>query len=446
MEATFITMKDTELEAYRIINRLIEKQINGTIAAKLLGLSVRQTKRLKARVLKEGAQGILHRNRGKESNRKIKSAILEKAKKILKENYSDFGPTFATEKLEEIHKIKMSVESMRTIMTGEKLWKPKTRRENGEYRTWRPRMECYGEMQQFDGSYHKWFEDRGGELCLLASIDDATGKITRAVFEDNEGVHAVFRFWKSYVEKLGKPLAVYLDRYSTYKVNHKSATDNHELLTQFQRASKELGIRLISAYSPQAKGRIERLFGTLQDRLVKELRLRGISDIETANKFLEEVFIPEFNAKFAVVPTKADDLHRPLSESEKSIIPSIFSIRSERKVNNDFTIQFKNQWYQLEKVQPITVLRKDTVTVEERQGGTIHLGMRNKTLAYCVTAVRPEKEKTTVTALVPRTKVAPPASHPWRTKKTFVDFGKKNEKIAIFAPKHYTTLLQVNQV
>jgi hypothetical protein len=175
---------------------------------------------------------------------------------------------------------------------------------------------------------------------------------------------------------------------------------------------------------------------------VKELRLRGISDIETANKFLEEVFIPEFNAKFAVVPAKQDDLHRALSESEKGMLPSIFSIRSERKVNNDFTIQFKNQWYQLEKVQPITVLRKDTVTVEERLDGTIHLGMRNKTLAYRVTAVRPEKEKATVTALVPRAPTKPSTNHPWRN----FDFGKKNEKIAIFAPEHYTTLLQVNQV
>lgn len=336
----------------------------------------------------------------------------------------------------------MSVESVRTIMTGENLWKPKVRRENGEYRTWRPRKECYGEMEQFDGSYHKWFEDRGEELCLLASIDDATGKITKAVFEDNEGVRAVFRFWQDYVLKLGKPLAAYLDRYSTYKVNHKNATDNHELLTQFQRASKELGIRLISAYSPQAKGRIERLFGTLQDRLVKELRLRGISDVETANKFLEEVFIPEFNAKFAVVPAKQNDLHRLLSESERVILPSIFSVRSVRKVNNDFTIQFKNQWYQLEKVQPLTVLRKDTVTAEEGIDGTVHLGMRGKTIAYRVTATRPEKEKGVVTALVPRTPTKPAVDNPRRK----FNFGKKNEKIAIFAPEYCTALLQVNQV
>jgi len=297
-------------------------------------------------------------------------------------------------------------------------------------------------MQQFDGSYHKWFEERGPELCLLASIDDATGKITKAKFETNEGVHAVFRFWKEYIEKLGKPLAIYLDRYSTYKINHKSAEDNHDLLTQFQRASKELEIRLISAYTPQAKGRIERLFQTLQDRLVKELRLAGISDVETANKFLEEVFLPEFNQKFAVVPAKKNNLHRAITESEQKRLSSIFSIRSERKVNNDFTLSFKNQWFQLEKVQPLTILRRDTVTVEERLDGTVHLHMRNAELKYFVTAERPKKEKTLVTALAPKAPNKPPADHPWR--KSF--YGKQNEKSSRAPTLYYNTQLLTNQV
>ncbi len=336
----------------------------------------------------------------------------------------------------------MSVETVRKTMTTEKLWKPKVRRENGEYHAWRPRLECYGEMQQFDGSYHKWFEERGPELCLLASIDDATGKITKAKFEKNEGVHAVFRFWKEYIEKLGKPLAIYLDRYSTYKINHKSAEDNHDLLTQFQRASKELEIRLISAHTPQAKGRIERLFQTLQDRLVKELRLAGISDVETANKFLEEVFLPKFNEKFAVVPAKKNNLHRTLTENEQKRLSSIFSVRSERKVNNDFTLSFKNQWFQLEKVQPLTVLRRDTVTVEERLDGTVHLRMRNAELKYFVTAERPKKEKEQVTALTPKQQTKPPADHPWR--KSF--YGKQNEKSSRAPTLYYNTQLLTNQV
>ena len=425
-------MKDIELRRYEAIQQLIGGTINGTEAAKLLNRSLRQVKRLKAHVIAEGASGMIHGTRGKESNRRIASVITDTATTLLHEKYADFGPTFATEKLSVNHEITLSIESVRTLMIKEKLWKPKVRRDNGEYHAWRPRKECFGEMEQFDGSYHKWFEERNDECCLLASIDDATGRITKATFGANEGVDAVFTFWKEYSETNGKPLSIYLDRYSTYKVNHKSATDNHELLTQFQRAAIELDIRLISAYSPQAKGRVERLFGTLQDRLVKELRLRGISDIERANTFLVDVFIPEFNAKFAVIPTKGDDLHRALAREEVGRLTSIFSVRSERKVNNDFTIRFKNKWYQLKERQPLTVLRRDVVTVEERLDGTVHLGMRDHTLTYVVTGERPEKQHTLVTALVPRPSTTPPADHPWRK----FQYGSRTKKTAVFATTH----------
>lgn len=435
METTFITMKDTELARYEVIQKLIDNRINGTEAAKLLFRSVRQIKRLKASVVAEGAKGMIHGNRGKESNRRTASVVTETTITLLREKYADFGPTFAQEKLGALHEIYLSVESVRTMMIREKLWKPKVRRDNGEYHAWRPRKECFGEMDQFDGSYHRWFEDRGEECCLLAAIDDATGKITKATFGANEGVHAVFTFWKEYIETHGKPLSIYLDRFSTYKVNHKSATDNHELLTQFERVAKELTIRLISAYSPQAKGRVERLFGTLQDRLVKELRLHGISDTETANIFLTDIFIPEFNAKFAVVPTKTDDLHRVLSSSEENRLPTIFSVRSERTVNNDFTIRFKNKWYQLLSAQPCTVLRGDVVTIDEWLDQSIHLRLKEKELHYVVTATRPEKHHTLVTALVPRPTKTPPANHPWRK----FQYGNKNTKIANFATTYSTT-------
>ena len=442
METTFITMKDTELARYEVIQKLIGGTINGTEASKLLFRSVRQIKRLKARVVAEGACGMIHGNRGNESNQKISSVVAETTTTLLREKYADFGPTFAQEKLGALHEIHLSVESVRTMMIKEKLWKPKVRRDSGEYHAWRPRKECFGEMEQFDGSYHRWFEDRGEECCLLAAIDDATGKITKATFGANEGVHAVFTFWKEYTETHGKPLSIYLDRYSTYKVNHKNATDNHELLTQFQRASQELDIRLISAYSPQAKGRVERLFGTLQDRLVKELRLRGISDTETANIFLTDIFIPEFNAKFAVVPTKDIDLHRALSPSEVMQLPTIFSVRSERKVNNDFTIRFKNKWYQLLSAQPCTVLRGDRVIIDEWLDLSIHIRMKGVELDYVMTATRPEKQHTLVTALVPRPTKIPSANHPWRK----FQYGNKTKKIANFATTYSTTTLLTNQV
>jgi hypothetical protein len=248
------------------------------------------------------------------------------------------------------------------------------------------------------------------------SVDDATGKITQARFEDHEGVIPTFRFWKRYIEHHGKPTAIYLDKFSTYKINHPSAKDNYDLITQFQRACQDLGIQLISAHSPEAKGRVERMFKTLQDRLVKELRLAGISDPETANTFLEEKFIPEFNVQFSVIPEKTTDFHRSLTEYDQKNIDSIFSLHSQRTVMNDFTIQFKNQYFQLDQQQPLTVCRKETIRVEERLDGIIILRLRDKELAYHRLPKRPEKERVLKIPALTTSKPTyrPPADHPWR--------------------------------
>ena len=417
MEQSIITMTNQEAERLTIINNLIAKKINGTDASKQLNLSVRQTKRLKAEVIKNGTQGIIHKLRGKVSHNKIEKKLKRKVKKIIKKNYSDFGPTLATEKLMEIHKINLGVTTIRNLMIEEEFFKTKKRKQNQQHREWRERKECYGEMQQFDGSYHKWLEKRNGnkEVCLLASIDDATGKITKLKFGKNEGVIEVFNFWKGYIKTNNKPVAIYLDKFSTYKVNHKNATDNHELLTQFQRACNDLDINLISAHSPQAKGRIERLFETLQDRLVKELRLQNISDTKTANKFLEETFIQDFNNRFSVVPTKETNLHKILTPHDQDNLDRIFSIQSQRQIKNDFTIQFKNIWYQLDEIQPTTVYKKDTVSIEERLDGSIYLSKKEKYLNFKKLPARPEKIKTKLIALTPnKASWIPPANHPWR--------------------------------
>ena len=415
MEPSIITMTSQEAERLAIINSLIAKKINGADAAKQLGLSVRQTKRLKARVIKKGVKGIIHKLRGKEGNNKIEKKLLKEVKKIIQKEYFDFGPTLTAEKLMEINKINLSVTTVRKLMIGEELFKPKKRKQNQEHREWRERKGCYGEMQQFDGSYHKWFEDRNGEACLLGSIDDATGKITKLKFAKNEGVIEVFNFWKEYLEAKNKPIAIYLDKFSTYKVNHKNATDNQELITQFQRACNDLSVNLITAHSPQAKGRVERLFETLQDRLVKELRLQKISDIEIANQFLEKKYIQVFNEKFSVIPAKDADLHRPLTEHDQKNLDKIFSIQSKRQVKNDWTIQFKNQWYQLAEIQPTTVYRKDEILVEERLDGSIHLSKKEKHLNFKKLPMRPEKIKTNLIAITPRKSAwIPPENHPWR--------------------------------
>lgn len=416
MSQQLIAMTKKELSRYEVIRRLISREINGTTASLQMGLSVRQSKRMKARVLRFGPAGLIHQSRGKEGNRKMDDGKLKNIENIVKEKYLDFGPTFAAEKLLENHKVKVSVEKLRQIMASIGLWQPKEKKKQKQYRHWRERKEQYGQMEQFDGSYHKWFENRSGECCALASIDDATGKITNFHFTDSESVINVYQFWKNYVENKGKPISIYLDRHSTYKQNQKSVFDDENSLTQFEKAMKELDIKIIHAMSPQAKGRIERIFNTLQDRLVKELRLAGISTIERGNKFVNETFLKKFNKQFAVVPKKRGDLHRPLSESEKQNLDKIFSVRNYRIAHNDFTVKFKGAWYQLEKEQPCLVRQKETICIEERISGEMFFRLKDKYLNYHLLPVRPKRIKAMIVALVKTKSVwRPPANHPWRT-------------------------------
>ena len=415
-----ITMTEQDEFRFETINNLIQKKIDISQAMKMISLSKRQVKRLRKRVREQGTEGVIHKGRGKRSNRKMSDEKREKMEKLLKEKYPDFGPKFAAEKLRDNHGIEHSKETIRMTMINLGLRKVRHRKGNGEYRAWRPRKEYLGEMQQFDGSYHKWFEERSGEHCLLASIDDATGRITKAVFAKNEGVKEVSKFWKEYVEEHGKPLSVYLDKFSTYKVNHKNAVDNHELLTQFEGMTRRIGIKLITAHSPEAKGRIERLFKTLQDRLVKEMRLLRINDQEEGNRFLKDVFIPAFNKQFGVTPSKEGDIHRQLSPVEKENLLSLFSIQNIRKVSNDFCIQYQNQWMQLEREQPTLVCRKDTVVIEKRIDDTLHVKLREKYLNFKLLPRKPERIKEKITALTPAPLIResmqrkPKKDHPWR--------------------------------
>lgn len=417
MEKESFTMTQKELDRYEIIKKLIAGSITPGNAAKQLNRSVRQVKRMRNAVREYGIQGVIHGLRGKEGNRKTDPAIWQKTKEIILKKYPDFGPTFAYEKLAENDNVEISEGTVRNLMIAENIWSPKPRKQNKEYRSQRERKECFGELIQFDGCYHYWLETRGGEICLLASVDDATGQITRAIFTDSESVINVFNFWKGCIEEAGKPVAIYLDKYSTYKINHKAATDNSELLTQFQRAMRELDINPITAHSPQAKGRIERLFETLQDRLVKELRLRNISDIEIANRFLIEEFIPDFNKKFSVIARSKNDLHRKLDVAQLTKLDAIFSVQSERLIQNDFTVRFKNQWIQIAEEQIVTVRKKDKVLMEERLDKTIAIRLRNKYLNYKILPEKPQKIKETTFA-IPAKRIInrPPADHPWRGK------------------------------
>ena len=409
-------MSAREVDRFDILSRLLRKELNGIEAGTLLGLCVRQVRRLKATVKQQGASGLIHGLRGKISNRRMGDKERKKIVGLLKEKYPDFGPTFAAEKLSEIHKINHDPKTIRAIQIKAGLWKPRRSKMGDDHRSWRQRRSAFGEMQQFDGSYHDWFEGRGGitEACLLAAIDDATGKVVEAAFAPHEGVFPVFSFWKAYIETHGKPRQIYMDKFSTYKMNSHAAKDNPDLKTQFQRAMIALHIEPIFANSPQAKGRVERLFDTLQDRLVKEMRLADIRTVEEANRFLTDVFIPAFNAKFSVVPASPQDLHQPLTEREQKDLPSIFSRQEQRIVQNDFTFAFQHQWYQLTAHQPVTVCKKDEVTVEEHLDHSIHIRLRGKDLNVAILPERPKRAVVPFVIAKTAAPTKPPADHPWR--------------------------------
>ena len=411
-------MSSRDIDRYDIVKRLIRGNLNGSEAAAQLGLSIRHTKRLKAAVRSAGARALVHGNRGQPSHNRVSVAERTRIVSLVRARYLDFTPTFAAEKLRELHGLDHVPKTIEAIMIAADVWKQAPVRRKEQHRAWRERKANFGEMQQFDGSYHLWFEDRAPETCLLAAIDDAAGRITHAKFDESEGLVPVATFWEEYILHHGKPISLYVDKFSTYHMNNGLAVENSDTKTQFERAMEtDLRITVITAHSPQAKGRIERLFETLQDRLVKELRLKKIADLETANKFLVEEFIPDFNKRFAVLPRAKANVHRPLTKTEAKNLSALLCRHSERTVRNDFTVSYQNQWYQLLPEQPVTVRKQDVVIVEERRDRTTHLRLRGKYLAYRVLPARPMKANQTKQPWVlPATgaPTRPPANHPWR--------------------------------
>lgn len=408
-------MSKKELNRVPVIESVISGSFSQVEAACRLNLTDRQIRRIVSSYRLNGPSALVHRLRGRPGNHRYPSDIADKAIFLIKEKYPDFGPTLAAEKLLEIDKLKIDHNLLRQKMITADLWTVKIRK--AKHREWRERKEHFGELVQFDGSHHDWFEGRREKCVLLASRDDANNFVS-ARFYQFEGTMPVFDFWSRYIKCLGKPKAIYLDRHSTYKVNHKIALDE-KALTQFGRACEELGTELINARSPEAKGRIENLFGTLQDRLVKELRLEGISTIEEANAFLETGFLPEFNLRFAKQAKKKVNFHQPLTTKDNLL--KSFSVKSERLVNNDFTIRFKSKWYQLEATQPKLVLKKSKVIMEERLSGQLVVEQQGYILNYKQVSKDQIKQTNSLKLLAltsnpnNENKVRiPAANHPWR--------------------------------
>lgn len=370
-----------QLNHLDLLRRAERREITRVKVARLLGVTDRTIRRQLERLEEDGPGFLQHGLKGLVSNNRIPVKEEERIKKLLLSTYSDFHPTFASEKLCELHGIDRDPKTIARIQMSLGLHKRRRAKHHSDHRFFRVRRPVFGEMVQFDGSYHDWFEGRGGvkEACLLLAIDDATGKITHASFARHEGVLPVMGFWLAYARICGIPQSVYLDRFSTYSMNVKLARENPDTLTQFERAAKEAGLDVIHAYSSQAKGRVERVFGTLQDRLVKEMRLAGISTMKEADMFLQDIFIPAFNRRFAVLAVQEGDLHRAVSKSElEDILPFIFCRRESRAIQNDFTISFKAQWLQLLPTPRLSMRPKECVHVHQLPDESLRLLVRGK--------------------------------------------------------------------
>jgi transposase len=308
-----ITMTMREVDRIKTMQALADRMLRPAQAAARLGLTVRQVARLAQRYLEDGPEGLVSRKRGRPSNHQLAAGVADRALTIVRERYADFGPTLAAEKLAELHGLKIGVETLRGLMTTAGLWTPRRQRAAKIHQP-RNRRDCLGELIQIDGSDHAWFEDRGPACTLLVFIDDATSRLMQLRFVPTESSFAYYEATRGYLEAHGKPVAFYSDKASIFRPVTK-AEFNEPGVTQFGRALYELNIDIMCANTSQAKGRVERANLTLQDRLVKELRLRGISTLKAANAFAPH-FVADFNGRFAKSPRRDFNAHRPLRADE----------------------------------------------------------------------------------------------------------------------------------
>ena len=402
-----IYMSLRELKRLKVIEAVIERRITQKGAALMIGVSERHVRRLVRVVREEGEGGIVHKARGRPSNRKVSEEVKERVLKLYGKKYDGFGPTLASEKLMEVDGISISDETLRKWLMDAGLWKKRRRR--SFHRQWRLRKECFGEMVQMDGSHHDWLEGRGPELVLMGYIDDATNNVFGR-FYDYEGTKPAFASFKGYVRRYGLPQSVYLDKHTTYKSPRKLTVEEElegleEPQSQFERALDELGVEVIHAHSPQAKGRVERLFGTLQDRLVKEMRLVGIKTKDEANGFLKD-YLPKYNKRFRLCAANKTDVHVRLPRHFN--LDSYLCVKTKRTIRNDNTVAYNGKLYQIEKR-----VKTRKITVEERLNGSLHITSNGTSLKYREITERPKKEALAKT-LKPRKRYIPPKDHPWR--------------------------------
>jgi transposase len=414
------SMSQRELDRLRALEAYAAGGLSQAELARRLSLSLRQVKRLIRAYRSSGLAGITSKRRGRPSNNRIDPALLARAIDLVREHYADFGPTFAAEKLAELHGITVKRERLRQAMIAAELHQPKRRRVRNVHPP-RERRPQRGELVQGDGSPHDWFEGRGPHCSLLIFIDDATSAIGAGHFALHESTESYFALIAAYLRSHGKPCALYVDKLSVFK---QSRAIHGEQLTQFARAMNELDIELICANSPQAKGRVERANRTLQNRLVKELRLAKINSIDEANAFLP-TFLARFNQRFAVPPRCPTDAHRPLAAGDdlERILVSV----EERVVSKNLTLKFNGVLYQISAPGRERRLQHRRVLVRER-ADVMTIELNGEPLEFRPVArdVTPVVDAKTLNATVDRARLGPrqpnpkkqrpiPANHPWHT-------------------------------
>ena len=402
-----VIMSVKEFRRVHVLRQAMEKQLTQAKAGSLLGLTARQVRRLLQRLRAEGDAGLVHRGRGQPSNRRIPAPVKATVLRLYETRYGDFGPTLAAEKLAEHHGITISDETLRQWLRARGI--DHFMRRTRPHRVWRARRAHRGELVQLDGSHHDWFEGRGPQCVLMAYIDDASSRVY-ARFYDYEGTIPAMDSFGRYVTRYGLPLAIYADKHTTYQSPAKPTVEEQlagaEPTSPCGRALGELGVELIPAHSPQAKGRIERLFKTFQDRVIKEMRLAGVTTLDEANRFLAR-YLPIYNRRFAVQPVQPADLHR--ARPARRDLDRILSLHTTRVLRRDWTLAHHGQLYQVQ-----TNVRATHVLVEERIDGSMRITHHGRALDYHVITARPMKAATVLTVHPARRPVTPARDHPWR--------------------------------
>ncbi len=414
MAKEIIAMSKKEIDRLRILHRVTDRQLTQVYGAKLLGITDRQVRNLLYKIREEGDKGIVHGNRGRRAANKMSTEMEERIGMIVERKYPDFGPTLASEKLFELDGITVSKEKARRIMIAKGLWKVRRKKKRGGH-PWRERKPYFGEMVQFDGSHHMWLEERGDKMVFMGYIDDATNHIFGRFYE-YEGTYPAMDSLSRYIKRYGLPRSIYMDKLKTYKAT-RQPTLYEELRgegpkSQYQRALKELGINDIHANSAEAKGRVERLFRTLQDRLIKEMRLVKVKTIEQANEFLDD-YLPRHNERFSKKALKEGDLHRPLPDEVN--LHDIFCLKDIRTINNGYIVRWRGRRFLIDNAS--IAMRKRKIEVSEHFDGKLTFKLSGRYLKFHEIfepkplKIQSKKERVKVKR---KGKYIPPPDHPWR--------------------------------